>query len=207
MFYYPVIRILFSQTIKKFSIIKKFFLSSAICFFVMTLHAQDFEKIYRSMSFKDKIWCIQNYDCVLSAIDISINVMQIMDSLNKEKFLGGNSEGGKFDALRHIFWMYSLSSEIEEECSRRIGQIYENYGYYIYSTIENSGYDSVGMQMDLFNNELGILLSKEEIENSLIIKRIEEIINSGQAKVIKKNQNYESLDLNGEIIPEDECCE
>ena len=168
------------------------------------LHSQDFEKIYRSMSFKDKMWCIQNYDCVLSAVEISDEVMQVMDSLNKIKFLGGNTEGGKFDALRHIFWMYSLSSEIGEECSRRIGQIYENYGYYIYLTTENSGYDSVGMQMDLFNNELGILLSRKEIEKPLIIKTIEEIINSGQAKVIKKSQSGESLDVKGEVIPESE---
>ena len=168
------------------------------------MHAQDFEKIYRSMSFKDKMWCIQNYDCVLAAVDISNDFMQTMDSLNKVKFLGGNSEGGKFDALRHIFWMYSLSNEIGEECSRRIGQIYENYGYYIYTTTENSGYDSVGMQMDLFNNELGILLNLDVKEKQLIIKAIEEIINSGQAKVIKKNQNGESLNVNGEIIPESE---
>ena len=112
---------------------RKIFIFSAFCIFVITLHAQDFEKIYRSMSFKDKMWCIQNYDCVLAAVDISNDVMQTMDSLNKVKFLGGNSEGGKFDALRHIFWMYSLSNEIGEECSRRIGQIYENYGYYIYT--------------------------------------------------------------------------
>lgn len=183
---------------------RKIFIFSAFCIFVITLHAQDFEKIYRSMSFKDKMWCIQNYDCVLAAVDISNDFMQTMDSLNKVKFLGGNSEGGKFDALRHIFWMYSLSNEIGEECSRRIGQIYENYGYYIYLTTENSGYDSVGMQMDLFNNELGILLSRKEIEKPLIIKTIEEIINSGQAKVIKKSQSGESLDVKYEVIPESE---
>ena len=183
---------------------KKIFIFSLFIIFLTKLHAQDFEKIYRSMSFKDKMWCIQNYDCVLSAIDISMDVMQVMDSLNKVKFLGGNIEGGKFDALRHIYWMYSLSSEIGEECSRKIGQIYENYGYYIYSTTDNSGYDSVGMQMDLFNNELGILLNLDVKEKQLIIKAIEEIITSGQAKVIKKDQNGESLDVNGEIIPESE---
>ena len=60
------------------------------------------------------------------------------------------------------------------------------------------------MQMDLFNNELGILLNLDVKEKQLIIKAIEEIITSGQAKVIKKNQNGESLDVNGKIIPESE---
>ena len=106
---------------------------------ILKISAQDFQKIFESMSFKDKVWVIKNYDCVLQVMDISMEVMQVMDSLDKEKYLGGNSEGGKFDAMRHIFWMWSLTNEVGEECSRKLGQIYENYGEYVFYTKELSG--------------------------------------------------------------------
>ena len=171
---------------------------------ILKISAQDFQKIFESMSFKDKVWVIKNYDRVLQVMDISMEVMQVMDSLDKEKYLGGNSEGGKFDAMRHIFWMWSLTNEVGEECSRKLGQIYENYGEYVFYTKELSGYDSVGKQMDLFNNELGISLSQRQISKELIFREIEEILNRGEAKVIKKNQNGESLDVKDEIILENE---
>lgn len=171
---------------------------------ILKISAQDFQKIFESMSFKDKVWVIKNYDCVLQVMDISMEVMQVMDSLDKEKYLGGNSEGGKFDAMRHIFWMWSLTNEVGEECSRKLGQIYENYGEYVFYTKELSGYDSVGKQMDLFNNELGISLSQRQISKELIFREIEEILNRGEAKVIKKNQNGESLDVKDKIILENE---
>ena len=171
---------------------------------ILKISAQDFQKVFESMSFKDKVWVIKNYDCVLQVMDISMEVMQVMDSLDKEKYLGGNSEGGKFDAMRHIFWMWSLTNEVGEECSRKLGQIYENYGEYVFYTKELSGYDSVGKQMDLFNNELGISLSQRQISKELIFREIEEILNRGEAKVIKKNQNGESLDVKDEIILENE---
>ena len=171
---------------------------------ILKISAQDFQKVFESMSFKDKVWVIKNYDCVLQVMDISMEVMQVMDSLDKEKYLGGNSEGGKFDAMRHIFWMWSLTNEVGEECSRKLGQIYENYGEYVFYTKELSGYDSVVKQIDLFKNELGISLSQRQISKELIFREIEEILNRGEAKVIKKNQNGESLDVKDEIILENE---
>lgn len=168
------------------------------------LSAQNFKAIYKSMSSKDKFWAVGHYNSVMTAINISKDVMKTMDSLDNEKFLGGNSEGGKFDAFRHIYWMYSLSSEIGEENARRIGEIYENYNYYVFTQRPLSGYDSVGMAMDLFNNDLGIGLSKTIEDKSFVFKEIENIIIQGKAKVIKKNQNSESLDINGDIIPKEE---
>ena len=156
------------------------------------------------MTFEDKLWVIKNHDKVLRSVDISKSVMKTMDSLDKVNFLGGNKEGGIFDAFRHIYWMYNLSSEVGEECARKVGEIYEGYGEYIFKTTEMSGYDSVGRQMDLFNNELGINLAKQNIKKRLVFSEIRKIIKLGKAKVVKKNQNGEDLDINGEIIPTEE---
>jgi hypothetical protein len=162
--------------------------------------SQNYKKIIKSLSFEDKVWVMKNYSSVKKAQKISQNVINVMDSLNKEKFLGGNSEGGRFDAFRHVFWMYSLSKELGKEKARRIGKIYEKYNEYVFKTQTMSGYDKAGEDMDLFNNEVGINLSKENIVDSLVFSRIEELILNGEAKIIKKNDKKESLDKNNNII-------
>jgi hypothetical protein len=183
---------------------RRFFVYFLMTFLFLNLSAQKFQKIYESMTFEDKLWVIKNHDKVLRAVDISTSVMKTMDSLDKVNFLGGNKEGGIFDAFRHIYWMYNLSSEVGEECARKVGEIYEGYGEYIFKTTEMSGYDSVGRQMDLFNNELGINLAKQSIKKRLVFSEIRKIIKLGKAKIVKKNQNGEDLDINGEIIPTEE---
>lgn len=183
---------------------RRFFVYFLMTFLFLNLSAQKFQKIYESMTFEDKLWVIKNHDKVLRAVDISKSVMKTMDSLDKVNFLGGNKEGGIFDAFRHIYWMYNLSSEVGEECARKVGEIYEGYGEYIFKTTEMSGYDSVGRQMDLFNNEIGINLAKQSIKKRLVFSEIRKIIKLGKAKIVKKNQNGEDLDINGEIIPTEE---
>ncbi len=167
-----------------------------------TSFAQSKKEIINSMSVKDKFWAIKNYSSLKKAYEISLNVLNVMDSLNKENFLGGNKEGGVFDAFRHIYWMYSISTEIGEKKARRVGEIYEKYNKYLFETKNILGYDSVGMTMDLFNNELGIYLFKEQISDSLIFNEIVNIIHSGKAKIVKKNILQESLDINDNPIPE-----
>jgi hypothetical protein len=162
--------------------------------------SQNYKKIIKSLSFEDKVWVMKNYSSVKKAQKISQNVINTMDSLNKEKFLGGNSEGGRFDAFRHVFWMYSLSKELGKEKARRIGKIYEKYNEYVFKTQTMSGYDKAGEDMDLFNNEVGINLSKENIVDSLVFSRIEELILNGEVKIIKKNDKQESLDKDNNII-------
>ncbi len=183
---------------------RRFFVYFLMTFLFLNLSAQKFQKIYESMTFEDKLWVIKNHDKVLRSVDISKSVIKTMDSLDKVNFLGGNKEGGIFDAFRHIYWMYNLSSEVGEECARKVGEIYEGYGEYIFKTTEMSGYDSVGRQMDLFNNELGINLAKQSVKKRLVFSEIRKIIKLGKAKIVKKNQNGEDLDINGEIIPTEE---
>ena len=180
---------------------KKFLIIFTVSLFTpIFLSSQNFEKIYESMKTKDKIWCLNNLSSVLIAKEISEEVMFTMDSLNQISYLGGNSEGGVFDAFRHIYWMYSLSNEIGPKKAKRIGEIYENYGEYMFNNSYMSGYDSVGRVMDLFNNDIGISLSKEKIPYSLIFNEIDNILRDGRAKVVKKNDLGESLDIDGNVI-------
>lgn len=175
-------------------------------FFVFNFNSfsQNRKEIIKSLSLKDKIWVMKNYSSIKKAYKISLDVLKTMDSLNRENFLGGNTEGGKFDAFRHIYWTYSLTREIGDEKTRRVGEIYENYNRYIFNNIAYSGYDSVSMTMDLFNNDIGIELGKNKITDSLIFNEITNIIFSGKAKIVKKNTLEQSLDENDNVIPEEE---
>ena len=184
----------------------RYFICSMCVFFVFNFNSfsQNRKEIIKSLSLKDKIWVMKNYSSIKKAYKISLDVLKTMDSLNKQNFLGGNTEGGKFDAFRHIYWTYSLTKEIGEEKTRRVGEIYENYNRYIFNNIDYSGYDSVSMAMDLFNNDIGIELGKSKIADSLIFNEITNIIFSGKAKIVKKNTLEQSLDENNNVIPEEE---
>ncbi len=184
----------------------RYFICSMCVFFIFNFNSfsQNRKEIIKSLSLKDKIWVMKNYSSIKKAYKISLCVLKTMDSLNRENFLGGNTEGGKFDAFRHIYWTYSLTKEIGEEKTRRVGEIYENYNRYIFNNSDYSGYDSVSMAMDLFNNEIGIELEKSKIADSLIFNEITNIIFSGKAKIVKKNTLEQSLDENNNVIPEEE---
>lgn len=184
----------------------RYFICSMCVFFIFNFNSfsQNRKEIIKSLSLKDKIWVMKNYSSIKKAYKISLDVLKTMDSLNRENFLGGNTEGGKFDAFRHIYWTYSLTKEIGEEKTRRVGEIYENYNRYIFNNIDYSGYDSVSMAMDLFNNDIGIELGKNKITDSLIFNEITNIIFSGKAKIVKKNTLEQSLDENDNVIPEEE---
>lgn len=184
----------------------RYFICSMCVFFIFNFNSfsQNRKEIIKSLSLKDKIWVMKNYSSIKKAYKISLGVLKTMDSLNRENFLGGNTEGGKFDAFRHIYWTYSLTKEIGEEKTRRVGEIYENYNRYIFNNIDYSGYDSVSMTMDLFNNDIGIELGKNKITDSLIFNEITNIIFSGKAKIVKKNTLEQSLDENDNVIPEEE---
>lgn len=184
----------------------RYFICSMYVFFVFNFNSfsQNRKEIIKSLSLKDKIWVMKNYSSIKKAYKISLDVLKTMDSLNRENFLGGNTEGGKFDAFRHIYWTYSLTKGIGEEKTRRVGEIYENYNRYIFNNNNYSDYDSVSMAMDLFNNEIGIELEKSKIADSLIFNEITNIIFSGKAKIVKKNTLEQSLDENDNVIPEEE---
>lgn|SRR5574344_680989 len=172
-------------------------------FFYSNIFSQNYKKILKGLSFEDKVWVMKNYSSIKKAQKISNYVINVMDSLNKKNFLGGNSEGEKFDAFRHIFWMYNLSKNIGISKARRLGKIYEKYNEYVFKTQLMSGYDKAGEDMDLFNNELGLNLSKEKIDDSLIFSTIEKMLLEGKAKIVKKNNKGQSLDKDNNIINDD----
>lgn len=107
-----------------------------------SLYSQNKKMLFKSLNAKDKIWCIKNFNSIKKSLDISNSVLITMDSLSKKDkdFYNKNIEAGKYDAFRHVLWMYKLSENIGVEKARRIGNIYERYNEYIFKINPNSGY-------------------------------------------------------------------
>ena len=53
----------------------------------------------------------KNFSTIKKSLDISNSVLITMDSLSKKDkdFYNKNIEAGKYDAFRHVLWMYKLS--------------------------------------------------------------------------------------------------
>lgn len=172
----------------------------------LSLSAQDQKMLFKSIKFQDKIWVTANINNIKKALIVSNHVLVKMDSLYKTGNFETNVEGSKYDAFRHVFWMYSLSSEIGKTKSRKIGVIYEDYNEYVFLTKPLSGYDFAGRTMDEYNNEVGLYLfskiGKQETEE--VFENIKDLISKGYAKIIAKDKNQNSLDKNNKIIPEEQ---
>lgn len=181
-----------------------FFIVFLVC--CNQLMAQNKKMIIQSMSCKNKVWAIRNVSSLKKALVISKEVLNTMDSIYRENLFETNSEGSRLDAFRHIYWMYSLASEIGIEKSRRIGLIYEGYNQYVFSVRSCSGYDLAGRLMDEYNNELGLyLFSKIGVrEKEKVFEEIMNLISRGCARIVAKDKLQRSLDVNNNVIPESE---
>lgn len=179
---------------------------SSFYFSQNSLQAQNTKELFQSMNIQNKIWAVANAKTLTKALDISEKVLQTMDSLYQAKNFETNVEGSKYDAFRHVFWMYSLSSEIGKTKSRKIGVIYEDYNEYVFLTKPLSGYDFAGRTMDEYNNEVGLSLFDKigKQEKEIVIENIKDLISKGYVKIIAKDKNQNSLDKEGNVIKEEE---
>lgn len=178
--------------------------SAFLLFSFAQTEAQNKKMILRSMSFKDKMWAVGNINSINKALEVSQQTLATMDSLRSSGTFENISEGSRFDAFRHVFWMYSLASEIGVSKARRIGVIYENYNRYTYELYKGDGHDKAGRQMDEYNNEVGLhLFSKVgKRERSFVLDCVTDLISKGQVKIVAKDSLKRSLNRAGEVIPD-----
>ncbi len=182
---------------------KKIIFFLGLLFFFFDIFSQNKELFFQSLSLKDKVWVLGNFNTVYKSLNISNEVLITIDSLSKvdNTFYNKKIESGKYDAFRHLLWMYKLSSNIGVEKARRIGCMYENYNAYVYKINPQSGYDEASMNMDLYNNEVGIYLYlKHGKNNDLIFSYIRDRIDKGYVKIISKNKEFKNLDKNNLIL-------
>ena len=162
----------------------------------------------QKISRPEKWWALTHPFVFKKAHNITKKVQREVVVVKKERALKGVGNGDQLDAFRHAFWMASLVEVIGEKKARKLGKAHEKGNYIQYKRKrkeEGVVPDAISSQMDLYNNEVGIDLSKiNQDKTSLVLKVI--VINSvleGKCKVIKKDEALNYLDINGVIIPHD----
>jgi hypothetical protein len=151
----------------------------------------------------EKIWVMKHPIAALKARKITRSTLMKTDSLKRFEPLDTFFCGGKSDAFRHIYWMYQLTRKIGERKAKSLGVAHENGSLqqFKHQQLEDGlRPDSLSSVMDLYNNDLGIALAKKaKWNNSELIKNILELIQSGQAVMLKR-VGADYVNCNAEII-------
>lgn len=160
---------------------------------------------FKKLSSPKKWWVIFHPFKAKKTLAISKEANRISDSIRKTKALDGDHSGGQVDAFRHAFWMANLRIKIGKSAARSLGKVHEkeNYQYYKKKKLEDGIIpDKASMDMDLYNNDIGLSLVKkgEEISEKNLIEKIITAIKKGKMLIIKKNSKKQFLTCKGNLI-------
>lgn len=161
---------------------------------------------FKKLQGAQKTWVLLHPFKVKKAFIVSREASRVSDSLRASPLLDGDHAGGQVDAFRHAFWMALLRQEIGENAARSLGKAHEkdNYKTYKDRKLEDGVIpDKISSEMDLFNNEVGLTLSKKgnNLPKRGLIYRVINAIHQGKLKVIKKDKKGTFLTCNDEVIP------
>ena len=160
---------------------------------------------FKKLSVPKKWWVFFHPFKAKKALLISTKVIKTADSIRKTTVLDGDKSGGQVDAFRHAFWMASLHIKIGKSAARSLGKTHEkeNYQYFKDNKLEEGIIpDKASMDMDLYNNEMGLSLVKkrDKITKKELVEKIIIAIKEGKMKIIKKDQKKRFLTCTGEVI-------
>ena len=144
----------------------------------------------------------------LSALKIKKELpeaMKVYSEVRQSKQLDTLESGGKLDAFRHVYTMAYLARTIQVSKLRALGSAHEKGDKLLFLNGDNEfgeRPDSMACEMDLKNNELGLMIGSEHVKASneelkqLVIVAIKE----GRAWYFKRNSLRQYLDCEGKII-------
>ncbi len=160
---------------------------------------------FKKLSAPKKRWVILHPSKASKALRISKETKLLADSIGRTNVLDKDKSGGQVDAFRHAYWMARLHQEIGKSAARSLGKAHEKENYLMYKKIqleEGIVPDKVSSEMDLFNNDVGLSLTRKGIEVSKksIVYKVINAITTGKMKIIKKNKKGDFLTCNGIII-------
>ena len=173
-----------------------------------SLNAQSAESRFSKLSGPEKWWVIWHPLKAKRALNISLEVLRVTDSISKAGSIGHDINGGKLDAFKHSYWMALMSMEIGETAALKLGKAHEkgNYETFKKGKLEDGFLpDKPSSDMDLFNNQMGAELSRNKIQltNLQLMNALIEMIESGELRILKK-ENSTFLTCNGQVITDEE---
>jgi hypothetical protein len=176
------------------------------CFIVVTTCVgQSNFSSFKKLSSPKKWWVILHPFKAKRALIISNDVNKVSDSIRKTNLLDGDYAGGQVDAFRHAYWMARLTEEIGKSAARSLGKAHEKENYLMYKKRkleEGIIPDEISSEMDLFNNEVGLTLTKKgnNTARKELINKVIKAVLEGKMKVVKKDKKGNFLTCEGELI-------
>jgi len=172
------------------------------------LEAQQNSKFhqFRDLSRPEKWWVLTHPFSASKALEITKFVRNATDSIKTTGLLDGDERGGQLDAFKHAYWMALLTQNLNHRKAWRLGYDHEKGNKLDYMQNANKTDQwlptALDCTMDLYNNDAGIIIGKE---NALVSqRRMMEIVISnlqkGNMVIIYKDKNGNLLDCDGNPI-------
>lgn len=157
----------------------------------------------------EKLWVLLHPFSAGKAYEISNRVEELSREMAEAGELDSDMSGGKIDAFRHAYWMALMCKEIGEKKSRWLGKAHEKANKKQFEKMDLEGGfvpDKASMEMDLHNNEIGISIARKYPEKSdgELKQIVLDFLKEGELIIIKKDSEGNSLDSEGNIIPQEE---
>lgn len=172
------------------------------------LFAQQTTRIqhFRELSRPEKWWVISHPFSASKALEITRFVREVTDSIKKEGILDGDEKGGQLDAFKHTYWMALLTQKLNHRKAYRLGYDHEKGNKLDYRKNAHNAErwlpTASDCTMDLFNNDTGILIGKENAFASekqmmeIVLNKLQE----GDLIIIYKDDKGNFLDCDGNLI-------
>ena len=161
---------------------------------------------FKKLSCPEKRWVVFHPFVAKKALNISLEARNVTAEIKQQQLLKGMGNGDQLDAFRHTYWTARLAQEIHWRKAKRLGKAHEkgNYRQFKKGKLEDGALpDKISSEMDLFNNDVGLILGKsnkkQEVKNEVI-----KLIKEGKCKMLKTDANGNFLDENNNIIPIEE---
>jgi len=161
----------------------------------------------KEISRAEKWWAICHPFVAKKAYMLSKESLLVTDSISSTCIIGKDKSGGQMDAFKHAYWMASLTQKIKWRKVYRLGKAHEKGNYISYKKGIKQGKENLpdkrSSDMDLWNNDMGIKIgrenkdaSQEELQNLII-----DAIVAGELRTLNKDKKGNFLNCENQIIP------
>ena len=157
---------------------------------------------WKKLECAEKRWVLIHPFIAKKAYQSTQQVSVVMDSLRLNNYFEGNtSSGSQADAVRHAYWMATLSAKIGTRRALKLGEAHEkkNKRDFKQGRLEDQFLpDRAAMQMDFRNNSKGAEIGQSK---KYLLDNVLTALENGELFWIKQNKNGEFLDKNNQVIP------
>lgn len=165
-------------------------------------------KKFNQLSRPEKCWAFFHPFSAKKAWKVTQEVLKVTDSIAGVKTLDGDRNGGQVDAFRHSYWMASLAQNINWRKTLKLGRAHEKANYIDFKKhkLEDGAHpDKASGDMDLFNNKVGVAITKKNknVAGKDLQILVIDAIKAGKMKIIKKDSLGNFLDEKNNIIHAD----